>query len=491
MTASLVPDPGPPASVLSASGAGPSRDTSKRASQIARAIERDIVSSGRTAGTSLGSETALASHFGVSRTVLREAVRILEHRHVAEMRMGPGGGLTVRQPDGAAFATAAEIYLRFVGTRLDHVLEARRVMEPLAAGLAADAGSEEAVSELVAAVDAEAGWDLHDKTGREQEQLAVRVAAASGNPAVSEFVSVLIQLTYAYASYPGESTHSSVDLLGTAQQTEMGHRAVVAAIAAGDSSAAAFRQHRHLQALEGALCERTPRGPLHVGPSSKLAERTAARIAGDIAADGWPVGQVLGSEAALMAERDVSRAVLREAVRILEHHGIASMRRGRGGGLIVTRPERDVYTEALAGHLHAQRLPLSSLNVARRCIELHLIDLVCARALEDPAITRALQESLEHERRLHLDGRDAFSCDVHAVLAQSCGNPVLALFSSVLSDVWARAVELHDPSFDWCGASTAVVGVHSKIVAALVEGDRDVARRRMAKHLDTLSFWWS
>jgi len=47
----------------------------------------------------------------------------------------------------------------------------------------------------------------------------------------------------------------------------------------------------------------------------KLAAQTARRIEDDIIAAHWPVGQVLGSEAQLMERYDVSRAVLREAIR--------------------------------------------------------------------------------------------------------------------------------------------------------------------------------
>lgn len=467
----------------------PARWTMKRASQVAKAIEHDILASSLSAGTSLGSEADLARQYAVSRTVLREAVRILEHRHVAVMRMGPGGGLTVRAPDRSAFVTAAEIYLRYANATLEHVLDARRVLEPLAAALAADAGAEEAIAELREALVRETAWDTTTKTGRAQEELTALMAAASGNAAVTLFTEVLIRLTERYAAYPAEAENA--DLLSTAQQIEMGHGAVVAAITAGDPGAAAFRQQRHVEAVASSLTPLAAPGPLRAVAGSKAAERTASSIAAQIALAGWPVGRVLGSEPALMAEHDVSRAVLREAVRILEHHRIAVMRRGRGGGLVIARPDKEVCIEALALHLPSARLSLRSLYAVRRSVELHILDLVAARMLDDASLGAVLFDSLEQERALHKSGQDAFSCDVHAALADSCGNPVLALFSSVLSEVWARTVELHDPTFDWCGASETVVGVHAQIAAALVDGERDLARRRMAKHLDALSFWWS
>ncbi|MGV7767469.1 GntR family transcriptional regulator, partial [Mycobacterium kansasii] len=51
----------------------------KRAAKIARRIEEDIVRRGWAVGESLGSEAALQQRYGVSRSVLREAVRLVEH----------------------------------------------------------------------------------------------------------------------------------------------------------------------------------------------------------------------------------------------------------------------------------------------------------------------------------------------------------------------------------------------------------------------------
>jgi hypothetical protein len=38
-------------------------------------------------------------------------------------------------------------------------------------------------------------------------------------------------------------------------------------------------------------------------------------------------------------EHLVSRSVLREAVRLLKYHAVATMRRGPGGGLVVAQPQ--------------------------------------------------------------------------------------------------------------------------------------------------------
>src|SRR5690349_11753302 len=59
------------------------------------------------------------------------------------------------------------------------------------------------------------------------------------------------------------------------------------------------------------------------GRPRKAAEALARRIQAEVIADGWHVGAYLGSEPDLLARYDVSRSVLREAIRLLEHNSVA------------------------------------------------------------------------------------------------------------------------------------------------------------------------
>ncbi|NNF54090.1 MAG: GntR family transcriptional regulator [Acidimicrobiales bacterium] len=53
---------------------------------------------------------------------------------------------------------------------------------------------------------------------------------------------------------------------------------------------------------------------------------------------GWKPGLMLGDETTLMNEYGAGRSVLRQAIRLAEHLGVASMRRGRSGGLTIAVP---------------------------------------------------------------------------------------------------------------------------------------------------------
>ena len=73
-----------------------------------------------------------------------------------------------------------------------------------------------------------------------------------------------------------------------------------------------------------------PNHRLPTAPGRKLGEILAETIENEIIAAGWKVGDVVGSESELCERYGVSRAVFREAIRIVGHHGVAEMRREAG-----------------------------------------------------------------------------------------------------------------------------------------------------------------
>jgi hypothetical protein len=89
----------------------------------------------------------LIGRLGVSRGVLHESVRLLEHHDVASMRQGPGGGLVVRAPDPAAVAYGAALALRYLGATPRDLFEARSALVKCVE-LAANRIDDEGVAEL-------------------------------------------------------------------------------------------------------------------------------------------------------------------------------------------------------------------------------------------------------------------------------------------------------------------------------------------------------
>src|SRR4051794_29868973 len=115
----------------------------------------------------------------------------------------------------------------------------------------------------------------------------------------------------------------------------------------------------------------------------KRAALLARRIEDDIAAAGWQVGSVFGTEPELSARYGASRAVLLEAVRLVEHHQVATMRRGPKGGLIVREPDLHGAATALAIYLDH--------------IGTSVVDLIDVRLMLEPLAVRLVAEALSGE----------------------------------------------------------------------------------------------
>jgi len=160
----------------------------------------------------------------------------------------------------------------------------------------------------------------------------------------------------------------------------------------------------------------------------KLGEKVAFAIKRDIAEAGWPVGEVLGNQGELMKRYKVSRSTLREAVRQVERHGVARMRRGIGGGLVVQQPARGSAVLALASYLELAAVKLSELFEARELLEGLMVELACERATDaDLARMRALYDQLMAGPADDLAQEVKHHFELRSAIAALPRNPALAL----------------------------------------------------------------
>ncbi len=454
---------------------------SKLAALVADQLIGDIAARGWPQGEVIGSEVDLLERYGVSRAVFREAVRLLEHLHVARMRRGPGGGLVVMEPTVDSVTDAVSVYLFYVGAEIDEVFEARLALEEMASELAPKRLDDAHITELRELADRERSGET--KSHRELHNI---VAQSAANPALAFFVDLLNRITLLYL--PAGTGLPKATLSASASA----HVAIIDAILAGDSARARNRMRKHLLAEAEFLRARRPSRrhladmPEVVGRSDKRAEQTARQIFREVGAAGWPVGELLGSEAELMERYDVSRAVLRESVRVLEHHQVASMRRGPGGGLFVAAPGVEAITDAVALQVDRLGIAPADLFEVRRTVETVTLD----RVLDglDSEGEALLREALEAEHRASRSEFPVVGHDLHGVLAHVSGNRVLELLVLVL----VRLTRIHSaaPADATDKVPTGdVMHVHSRIVEAILAGDRELARHRMRRHLDALVQW--
>jgi len=197
-------------------------------------------------GERLPNESALATDFGVSRATVREALRLLTAQSMIRTAKGAGGGTYVTLPTvdhvSEFLNSALNLLAAAEHVTLDELLEAREALEVPAARMAALRHTDRAIEELEAAIPPDP-----DKLGPTEQfvynaDFHTSVIAASGNAflmmAAQPLFSIL-QTNLARSSL-GARFHKGIN-----EQ----HRAIVAAIDAGDASRAEQEMRSHLEYL--------------------------------------------------------------------------------------------------------------------------------------------------------------------------------------------------------------------------------------------------
>jgi GntR family transcriptional repressor for pyruvate dehydrogenase complex len=216
------------------------------AERVTESILQRIVNGEVKPGDKLPSERELGEQFGVSRTVVREAVRGLTGRGLVSVRAG--SGLRVEAIEPAAVAESLALLLRSNrGFDYRNVHEVRTMLEVQMAGVAAERADDEDIAEARRAAETM-------ENARSVEQTALRdldfhrtIANATHNP-------LYLVLHDAIGDALIEVRRTNHAGRGRADAVES-HRRIVESIAAHDRAAAEEAMRRHLEAVEAIWIE--------------------------------------------------------------------------------------------------------------------------------------------------------------------------------------------------------------------------------------------
>ncbi len=221
------------------------RPRTKSGEALARRIEAEIVAEGWPVGRLIGTEPDLLVQYGVSRPVLREAVRLLEYHMVAESRRGAGGGLRVTAPDPSAVTETAALYLDYVGVRASEMYAARSVLEVRCFELAIERLTEDGIAELRDLADRLRSTEMA-RIPELDHQVETLVADLCGDRVLTLFVKVLLQLAYQHSA-PLEERLADPNRFEEWRKQQIG---LAEAVLAGDVATARVRLLRYLEWAE-------------------------------------------------------------------------------------------------------------------------------------------------------------------------------------------------------------------------------------------------
>lgn len=200
-------------------------------------------------GDRLPTERDLAEAFGVSRTVVREAVKVLEARGVLETQSG--SRVYVRKPDSAIVSRSLRTYLQMMGQDdIDlRLWEIRRVLEVETAAMAALRASAEQCCEFGRLCDE---MRKQVQSPRVMAELDLQFHLLAAESTQNEFFGVLLaplieqlrsHFVYGWAHYGDRPIETILDQ----------HEAIAGAIARHDVAAARQAMAEHLDYYRGIL----------------------------------------------------------------------------------------------------------------------------------------------------------------------------------------------------------------------------------------------
>lgn len=229
-----------------------------------------------------------------------------------------------------------------------------------------------------------------------------------------------------------------------------------------------------------------PTGAMPVHRVRKAYEQVADQLRELIVGGELSRGERLPNENTLAHEFGVSRATVREALRLLAAQNLIRTAKGAGGGSYVTLPSVDHISEFLHASINllteAQDVSLEEFLEARELLEVPAARLAAQRRSEgDLELLRAAIPS--EPLKLGTQEQFVYNKEFHSVIIEACGNTLLAIAAqpvfTVLQTNLARSTlgrRFH----------RAINEHHRAIIAAIAEGDADAAGGEMLSHLQFL-----
>jgi DNA-binding FadR family transcriptional regulator len=213
---------------------------------VAGRLRKQILEGVLSQGVRLPNETVLAAEFGVSRTTVREALRLLAAQNLIRTAKGAGGGSYVTVPStdhiSESLRSGIDLLALAEGVTLEELLEARELLEVPAARLAARRRSAEDVERMRRAIPPEpARLAAQDQFAHNKDFHSFVIDASHNTLLVIAAQPVFNVLqTHLARSRLGREFHAAVN---------EHHRAIAAAIEAGAARAAEGAMRSHLQFL--------------------------------------------------------------------------------------------------------------------------------------------------------------------------------------------------------------------------------------------------
>ncbi|MBI4318151.1 MAG: FadR family transcriptional regulator [Chloroflexi bacterium] len=195
-------------------------------------------------GERLPTEREMALQFGVSRSTVRETLRMLQHSGLIRIKYGSQGGAFVSTDDWSPVSNALRMILRLNQTPLTELLEARKFIEAASAKLAAERAGEDDLAKMRASLEEmKANLTDHAVMNEANTLFHITIAQAAGNL-------VLLATMQSLQRLIEKSVDELVNDLNASHGLLSAHNEIFDAIVKRNADAAQAAMNRHLESIE-------------------------------------------------------------------------------------------------------------------------------------------------------------------------------------------------------------------------------------------------
>jgi GntR family transcriptional regulator, transcriptional repressor for pyruvate dehydrogenase complex len=198
-------------------------------------------------------------------------------------------------------------------------------------------------------------------------------------------------------------------------------------------------------------------------------------------------GDRLPSERDLAEQFGVSRASVREALRVLEALGIVGTRRGADNGAVLLSEPGNAFTTVLDLLVALRHVPLADVVEFRVMLETNAVRRLAA--VEHPAALETLRSLLDRMADPAIEQAEfhQFDASFHVTLVRSAGNRLVNLVETAAdSTLRALVTDVALVANDWSAVRPRLITEHQRVYDAIEAADPALAEERLAAHI---RFW--
>jgi len=211
-------------------------------------------------------------------------------------------------------------------------------------------------------------------------------------------------------------------------------------------------------------------------------EHILGELEASISAGALEAGDRLPPERDLAAQYAVSRASVREAIRVLEAMGIVSVRRGAEHGVVLLQEPGNAFQPVLRLLMALRHVSLDDAIEFRVMVEAGAARSLAAVG-DAGGVLADLLDRMEAPgvRQQEFHGLDA---TYHVTLVRTAGNTLLNLVEDAVDGLLRKVVtDLSLIAWDWEAIRPQLIAEHRAIHDAIVAGDGERAATLVTEHI--------